>query len=177
MYYCPHPRNVGNAPFRRQQVTPPRERSPMAQVDPRPPQAIQILRPPTSAPIASSSNVNPSINVLSLEDEEKKNKGKEKIMELDAMPVKRARAGGSDEGRGESTSSDAQKKKKKKVNQRRRHQIELHDFPLGEKAEPYDLIKDVMTQRPQITWPQLLHLSPKMCLQWAKAGKYKEREI
>ena len=25
-----------------------------------------------------------------------------------------------------------------------------------------------MTQRSQITWPQLLHLSPKMCQQWAK---------
>ena len=44
----------------------------------------------------------------------------------------------------------------------------VKDNPLGSKEEPYDLVKDVSSQGPKITWPRLLHLSPKVWQQWPK---------
>ena len=39
---------------------------------------------------------------------------------------------------------------------------------LGKASEPYNLIDDVSSQGPRLTWPQLLHLSPKVRRQWSK---------
>ena len=44
----------------------------------------------------------------------------------------------------------------------------IKDFLLGLKEDPYDLVKDVSNQGPKLSWPQLLHLSPKMWQQWSK---------
>ena len=39
---------------------------------------------------------------------------------------------------------------------------------MGKESETYNLISDVSKQGPKITWPQLLHLSPKVRRQWTK---------
>ena len=65
----------------------------------------------------------------------------------------------------EGTSKDAKKRKKRSSTRRK---ITIKDFPLGEREEPYNLIEDVCNQGPKLTWPQLLHLSPKMQRQWSK---------
>ena len=46
--------------------------------------------------------------------------------------------------------------------------ITIKEFPLGSNVEPYDLIKDVSSQGPKLTWPQFLHLLRKMRQQWSK---------
>ncbi|MCO5563279.1 hypothetical protein L7F22_016917 [Adiantum nelumboides] len=116
MYYCPHPRRIGNFRGPRNQVSLPRERQ--QQQPPFPTQQappVQILRPPVQPhpqqpspppPIAPSPPLpipeNRAINVISLdakvkvEEEEKgkslpKDKGKAKVEDVDAMPIKRAR--------------------------------------------------------------------------------------
>ena len=108
-----------------------------------------------------------AVNVIQLEA-----KGKEKIREPDVMPIKKARM--SEEVTGpptsqimeeEGTSKDAKKRKKRSSTRRK---ITIKDFPLGEKEEPYSLVEDVCSQGPKLTWPQLLHLSPKMRQQWSK---------
>ena len=99
-------------------------------------------------------------------------KGKEKIREPDVMPIKKARV--SEEVTGppasqmmeeEGTSKDVKKRKKRSSTRRK---ITIKDFSLGEKEEPYSLVEDVCSQGPKLTWPQLLHLSPKMRRQWSK---------
>ena len=108
-----------------------------------------------------------AINVIQLEA-----RGKEKMKEPDVMPIKKARV--SEEVTGppasammeeEDTSKDA--KKRKKISTTRR-KITIKDFPLGEREEPYNMVEDVCNQGPKLTWPQLLHLSPKMRRQWSK---------
>ena len=64
----------------------------------------------------------------------------------------------------EGTSKGA--KRKKRTSSRRK--ITIKAFPLGLKEDPYDLVKDVSSQGPKLSWPQLLHLSPKMRRQWSK---------
>ena len=49
-----------------------------------------------------------------------------------------------------------------------RRKITIKDFPLGSKEEPYDMVEDISSQGPKLTWPQLIHLSPKMWRQWSK---------
>ena len=44
----------------------------------------------------------------------------------------------------------------------------MKDFQLGLKEESYDLVKDISSQGPKLSWPQFLHLSPKMQQQWSK---------
>ena len=51
-------------------------------------------------------------------------------------------------------------KRKKRASSQRK--ITIKDFPLGSKEDPYDLVKDVSSQGPKLSWPQLLHLSPKL---------------
>ena len=58
----------------------------------------------------------------------------------------------------EGTSKGA--KRKKRASSRRK--ITIKDFELGLKKEPYDLIKDITSQGPKLSWPHFLHLSPKM---------------
>ena len=93
-------------------------------------------------------------------------KGKEKIREPEVMPIKKARV--SEEVTGppasqmmeeEGTSKDAKKRKKRSSTRRK---ITIKDFSLGEKEGPYNLVEDVCSQGPKMTWPHLLHLSPKM---------------
>ena len=94
------------------------------------------------------------------------------MKEPDVMPIKKARV--SEEVTGppasvmmeeEGTSKDAKKRKKRSS---RRRKITIKDFPLGEREEPYNMIEDMSSQGPKLTWPQLLHLSPKMRWQWSK---------
>ena len=95
-------------------------------------------------------------------------KGKEKEKEPEVMPIKKARV--SEEVTGPPASMETEeegtskKKRKKRANTRRK--ITIRDFPLGLEEEPYDLIKDVSSQGPKLTWPQLLHLSLRMQRQW-----------
>ena len=101
-------------------------------------------------------------------------KGKEKMTEPEIMPVKRAatkkarvsedvtRPPASMDTEEEGTSKGA--KRKKRASSRRN--ITIKDFPLGLKEEPYDLVKDVSSQGPKLSWPQFLHLYPKMRQQW-----------
>ena len=39
---------------------------------------------------------------------------------------------------------------------------------MGESSRPYNLVSDVCDQGPKITWPQLLHLAPKVRRKWAR---------
>ena len=64
----------------------------------------------------------------------------------------------------EGTSKDTKQKKRTSL----KSNITIKDFPLGRKEEPYDVVKDINNQGPKLTWPQLLHLSPKMWRQWSK---------
>ena len=94
------------------------------------------------------------------------------MKESEAMPIKKARVSeevtrppASTMMEEKGTSKDA-KKRKKRLSTRRK--ITIKDFPLGEREEPYNMIEDVCCQGPKLTWPQLLHLSPKMRRQWSK---------
>ncbi|MCO5559375.1 hypothetical protein L7F22_012974 [Adiantum nelumboides] len=49
-----------------------------------------------------------------------------------------------------------------------RQKITIKDFALGESSQPSNLVDDVAVQGPKITWPQLLHLAPKVRRQWTK---------
>ncbi|MCO5601549.1 hypothetical protein L7F22_055672 [Adiantum nelumboides] len=174
MYFCPYPRGYGNAPPRgpQQQVSPLRMRPPpmpmCEQLQQQ--QPIQILRQSTYAPVPKPSVEVPSlphdgveraINVISCED-----KGEEKIMEAEAMPGKQATIA---EEPCQMTTNDGankkEKKRKKKANMTRR-KIGIINFSV--KSKPHDLIEKVQRQEPKLTWPQLLHLSPRMRRQWSK---------
>ena len=66
------------------------------------------------------------------------------------------------------TKEEGTSKKKRKKRASTQRKITIKDFPLGSKEEPYDLVEDVYSQWPKLTWPQHLHLSPKMQRQWSK---------
>ncbi|MCO5607437.1 hypothetical protein L7F22_061633 [Adiantum nelumboides] len=176
MYFCPYPRGYGNAPPRgpQQQVSPLRMRPPpmpmCEQQQPQQHQPIQILRQSTYAPVPQPTAEVPSLphdgveqamNVISCED-----KGEEKIMEAEAMPGKQATV--AKEPRQMTTNDGAnkkEKKRKKKASMSRR-KIGIINFPV--KSKPQDLIEEVQKQEPKLTWPRLLHLSPRMRRQWSK---------
>ncbi|MCO5603881.1 hypothetical protein L7F22_058035 [Adiantum nelumboides] len=173
MYFCPYLRGYGNAPPRgpQQQISPPRMRPPpMSMCDQQQQQPIQILRQSTYAPVPQFTTEVPplphdgverAMNVISCED-----KGEEKIMEAEAMPGKQAIV--AEEPRQMTTNDGAnkkEKKRKKKANMTRR-KIGIINFPV--KSKPHDLIEEVQRQEPKLTWPQLLHLSPRMQRQWSK---------
>ncbi|MCO5590696.1 hypothetical protein L7F22_044671 [Adiantum nelumboides] len=173
MYFCPYPRGYGNAPPRgaQQQISPPRMRPPpMSMCDQQQQQPIQILRqstyahvpqPTTEVPPLPHDGVERAMNVISCED-----KGEEKIMEAEAMPGRQATV--AKEPRQMTTNEGAnkkEKKRKKKANMTRR-KIGIINFPV--KSKPDDLIEEVQRQEPKLTWPQLLHLSPRMRQQWSK---------
>ncbi|MCO5601674.1 hypothetical protein L7F22_055797 [Adiantum nelumboides] len=171
MYFCPYPRGYGNAPPKgtQQQVSPLRMRPPPMpmceqQQQPQQHQTIQILRQLTYAPVPQPTTEVPplphdgverAMNVISCED-----KGEEKIMEAEAMPGKQAAV--AKEPRQMTTNDGAnkkEKKRKKKANMSRR-KIGIINFPV--KSKPQDLIEEVQRQEPKLTWPQFLHLSPRM---------------
>ncbi|MCO5602833.1 hypothetical protein L7F22_056972 [Adiantum nelumboides] len=177
MYFCPYPRGYGNAPPRgsQQQVLPPRMRSPPMpmceqQQQPQQHQTIQISRqwtyatvpqPATEVPPLPHDGVERAMNVISYED-----KGEEKIMKAEAMPGKQATV--AKESRQMTTNDGANKKgrKRKKKSNMTRRKIGIINFPV--KSKPQDLIEEVQRQEPKLTWPQLLHLSPRMLRQWSK---------
>ncbi|KAH7291949.1 hypothetical protein KP509_29G043000 [Ceratopteris richardii] len=87
---------------------------------------------------------------------------------MDTMPIKRTRVQIRDQSQEEGSSMGTQTKKGRvakgeasKRKRRPRRKITMEDFPLGKDIEPYDLIEDISTQKPNITWPQLLQLSSK----------------
>ncbi|MCO5549332.1 hypothetical protein L7F22_002801 [Adiantum nelumboides] len=184
MYFCPYPRGYGNAPPRgpQQQVSPLRMRPPPMpmceqQQQPQQHQTIQIFRQSTYAPVPQPTTEVPPLphdgveratNVISYED-----KGEEKIMEAEAMPGKQATV--AEEPRQMTTNDGAnkkEKKRKKKANMTRR-KIGIINFPV--KFKPHDLIEKVQRQEPKLTWPQLLHLSPRMRRQWSKMVSTRRR--
>ncbi|MCO5556861.1 hypothetical protein L7F22_010415 [Adiantum nelumboides] len=177
MYFCHYPRGYGNAPPRgpQQQVSPLRMRPPPMpmceqQQQPQQHQPIQILRQSTYAPVPQPTTevpplphdgVEQAMNVISCED-----KGEEKILEAEAMTGKQATV--AKEPRQMTTNDGAnkkEKKRKKKASMTRR-KIGIINFPV--KSKPQDLIEEVQRQEHKLTWPQLLHLSPRMRRQWSK---------
>ncbi|MCO5612133.1 hypothetical protein L7F22_066395 [Adiantum nelumboides] len=162
MYYCPHPRRIGNFRGPRNQVSPPRERQqqqPPFPIQQAPP--VQILRPPMQPqpqqppppplPIAPIPPLpipeNRAVNVISLdakvkaEEEERgkslpKDKGKAKVEDVDAMPIKRARqeeAAMSETGEGRRSKENGESSSKKKSKPRRK--LTIKDFALDEVIE------------------------------------------
>ncbi|MCO5610888.1 hypothetical protein L7F22_065130 [Adiantum nelumboides] len=63
---------------------------------------------------------------------------------------------------------DEAESSKKKKSRRPRRVIGIDDFPLGKNLEPYEMVEDLKSQRPNITWPQLMHLSSSIRCQWPK---------
>ncbi|MCO5551558.1 hypothetical protein L7F22_005062 [Adiantum nelumboides] len=195
MYYCPHPRRIGNFRGPRNQVSLPRERQqqqppfPIQQAPPvqilRPPMQPQPQQPPPPPPLIAPIPPLPipenrAVNLISLdakvkaEEEERgksfsKDKGKAKVEDVDAMPIKRARqeeAAMSETGERRKSKENGENSSKKKSKPRRK--LTIKDFALGESSQPYNLVDDVSVQGPKITWAQLLHLAPKVRRQWTK---------
>ncbi|KAH7425235.1 hypothetical protein KP509_11G045600 [Ceratopteris richardii] len=152
MYNCPHPRrNPGDMyPVRR------------------PPQYAQEQQQQQAniPPVPMAQGDQRQVNVLELTEEQET---------MDTMPIKRTRVQDKDRSQDEDSSMGTQIKKGKvaegETNKRRRRprrKIKMEDFPLGKGIEPYDLIEDISTQKPNITWPQLLQLSSKTRREWSK---------
>ena len=175
MYNCPHPRRY-DYPVRgpRQQVSPPRARA-QVQEQPQP----QILQPPRAQGPGPAAQ--PNVSIIRMEEvvkdrsnREEIAKGKMKIDEVATMPIKRVRVQNeasketSKDASNEASTSRATKDETKKRKARTRSQIDISDFPMGSRTQPYDLTADVSSQGPKITWPQLLHISPKLRRQWSK---------
>ncbi|KAH7280978.1 hypothetical protein KP509_36G023700 [Ceratopteris richardii] len=154
MYNCPHPgRNPGDIyPVRR----PPQYAHEQQQ------QQQQANIP--HVPMAQGDQR--QVNVLELTEEQET---------MDTMPIKRTRVQDRDRSQDEDSSMGTQMKKSRVVEgeaskrkRRPRRKITMEDFPLGKGIEPYDLIEDISTQKPNITWPQLLQLSSKTRREWSK---------
>ncbi|MCO5603261.1 hypothetical protein L7F22_057410 [Adiantum nelumboides] len=194
MYFCPHPRrqNFNRGP-RQNQLSPPRVRQPppmpVAQAPPiqilqpsapqQPPPPPQVTIPPL--PVGAAGE-NKTVSVISLVDKAKdevgecsksKGKGKEKERDngkskeedLEAMTMKRARD--LEEG-SQPEERRPRGRPKKQPPSKPQCKIGITDFTLGESSRAYDLVDDVSMQGPKITWPQLLHLAPKVRRQWTK---------
>ncbi|MCO5586464.1 hypothetical protein L7F22_040404 [Adiantum nelumboides] len=195
MYYCPHPRRIGNFRGPRDQVSPPRERQqqqPPFPIQQAPP--VQIPRPPMQPQSQQSPSPPPPIvpipplpiqenrvvNVISLdvkvkskkEDRGKslpKDKGKAKVEDVDVLSIKRSR-------KEEVAISERRERRKSKENgdssskkkSKPKRKITTKDLALGESYQPYNLVDDALIHGPKITWPQLLHLASKVRRQWTK---------
>ncbi|MCO5604317.1 hypothetical protein L7F22_058482 [Adiantum nelumboides] len=195
MYYCRHPRRIGNFRGPRDQVSPPRERQqqqPPFPIQQAPP--VQIPRPPMQPQSQQSPSPPPPIvpipplpiqenrvvNVLSLdvkvkskkEDRGKslpKDKGKAKVEDVDVLSIKRSR-------KEEVAISERRERRKSKENgdssskkkSKPKRKITTKDLALGESYQPYNLVDDALIHGPKITWPQLLHLASKVRRQWTQ---------
>ncbi|MCO5554205.1 hypothetical protein L7F22_007733 [Adiantum nelumboides] len=195
MYYCPHPRRIGNFRGPRDQVSPPRERQqqqPPFPIQQAPP--VQILRSPMQPQSQQSPSPPPPIvpipplpiqenrvvNVINLdvkvkskkEDRGKslpKDKGKAKVEDVDVLSIKRSR-------KEEVAISERRERRKSKENgdssskkkSKPKRKITTKDLALGESYQPYNLVDDALIHGPKITWPQLLHLASKVRRQWTK---------
>ena len=127
---------------------------------------IPVLPPGIApAPAPAPPIPNPVVNVIRLED-----KSKEKSIQFEVMlAVKIIRGDHAreeeselDENRceGKEISREGESSKKPRRVKRSRRKITIKDFPLGRGHESYDLIEDIGMQRPNITYPQLLKLTP-----------------
>ncbi|KAH7432177.1 hypothetical protein KP509_07G011900 [Ceratopteris richardii] len=122
--------------------------------------------PANIPPLPMAQGDQRQVNVLELIEEQET---------MDTMPIKRTRVQDKDRSQDEDSSMGTQTKKGKvaegetsKRRRRPRRKITMEDFPLGKGIEPYDLIEDISTQKPNITWPQLLQLSSKTRREWSK---------
>ncbi|MCO5604885.1 hypothetical protein L7F22_059059 [Adiantum nelumboides] len=175
MYHCPHPRCILGDMY-------PPQRPPQTIQFDVPQQPLTILRrpPPPPQPMAvvppvPEQSKEQGVNIIKLEEPE----------ELNVMPaIKRTRAQERDEEMKSDTSDEPKKGKKKakedeaksskkKKSRRPRRVIGIDDFPLGKNLEPYDMVEDLKLQRPNITWPQLMHLSSSIHRQWPKLASTK----
>ncbi|KAH7297275.1 hypothetical protein KP509_26G063100 [Ceratopteris richardii] len=106
---------------------------------------------------------------------------------MDMMPINTTRVQDRDRSQEEDSSMGTLTKKGRfaegeanKRKRRRRRKIMMEDFPLGKGIKPYDLIEDISTQKPNITWPQLVQLSSKTRREWSKlvsTRRTKNKEI
>ncbi|KAH7289122.1 hypothetical protein KP509_31G059100, partial [Ceratopteris richardii] len=156
MYNCPHPRRNPS------DVYPVRRLPQYAQEQQQQPQA-------NIPPVPMAQGDQRQVNVLELTEEQET---------MDTIPIKRTRVQDRDRSQDEDSSMSTQTKKGRvaegeasKRKRRPRRKITMEDFPLGKGIEPYDLIEDISTQKPNITWPQLLQLSSKTRREWSKLGK------
>ncbi|MCO5613483.1 hypothetical protein L7F22_067760 [Adiantum nelumboides] len=204
MYYCPHPRRIGNFRGPRDQVSPPRERQqqqPPFPIQQAPP--VQIPRSPMQPQSQQSPSPPPPIvpipplpiqenrvvNVISLdvkvkskkEDRGKslpKDKGKARVEDVDVLSIKRSR-------KEEVAISERRERRKSKENgdssskkkSKPKRKITTKDLALGESYQPYNLVDDALIHGPKITWPQLLHLASKVRRQWTKNAYVKEKRV
>ena len=185
MYHCPYPRREPGAPM-------PINRPP---VNPRPPPRVRpapqppAMVPPVPPPIAPVAPQHPAppqptpppvenrtVNVIGLEESHSED---EKMVEVKVMPAtKRTRGNHGKEAMEED--EDARKSSKESSREepetskcqrwvkKSRRKITIKDFPLGEGRESYSLLEDLGVQNPNITYPQLLELSPLLRKQWSK---------
>ncbi|MCO5551288.1 hypothetical protein L7F22_004787 [Adiantum nelumboides] len=130
--------------------------------------------------------------VKAKEEERGKSLPKDKVEDVDAMSTKRARqeeAAMSETGERRKSKENEESSSKKKSKPRRewslsvvieatalkifppQRKLTIKDFALGESSQPYNLVDDVSVQGPKITWPQLLHLAPKVRRQWTKMAR------
>ena len=176
MYHCPYPRrNPGD-------IYPPRR--PLQTVQNEQPRQFLRRQPPPPPPpppqaMAAIPPVPPNegergVHVIKLEPSPSSGLG-----DITIMPaVKRTRVKDKDEEMRSEESDEPKKKKKdkkeeaesskKKRTRRPRREIGMDDFPLGKNLEPYNLLEDLQIQKPNITWPQLLQVAPKVRRQWPK---------
>ena len=141
-------------------MTPPRDR-PQALAQPQLALAEQpqiLRRPPQAAAAISPLPEEAGERAVIVIHQEAK--GKEKVEEPKVMPIERTRTKKSqvsEEVIGPSTSMEtkeegtSKKKRKKKANTQRK--ITIKDLFLGSKEEPYDLVENVCSQGPKLTWP------------------------
>ncbi|MCO5561647.1 hypothetical protein L7F22_015268 [Adiantum nelumboides] len=175
MYHCSHPRRILGDMY------PPRRPLQTVQFDvPQQPPTILRRPPPPPQPMAAVPPMpeqpeEQGVNIIKLEEPE----------ELNVMPaIKRTRAQERDEEMKSDTSDEPKKGKKKvkedeaesskkKKSRQPQRVIGIDDFPLGKNLEPYDMVEDLKSQRPNITWPQLMHLSSSIHRQWPKLASTK----
>ncbi|MCO5602969.1 hypothetical protein L7F22_057111 [Adiantum nelumboides] len=125
-------------------------------------------QPVAEIPPLPNNNGERAVNVISIEG-----KGKAKMIEPCVMPIKKARMSEEANLRRDTMETEdeagiSRKEKKRKKSETSRRRIGIKDFPLGAATEAYDLLEDVSSQGPKLSWPQLLHLSPKMRRQWSR---------
>ncbi|KAH7387479.1 hypothetical protein KP509_16G024900 [Ceratopteris richardii] len=136
----------------------------------RPPQYAHEQQPQANIPpIPMAQGDQKQVNVLELTEEQET---------MDTMRIKRTRVQDRDRSQDEDSNMGTQTKKGRAVEgeaskrkRRPRRKITMEDFPLGKGIKPYDLSEDISTQKPNITWPQLLQLSSKTKREWSKLGK------
>ena len=193
-YQCPYPRREPGGPMplpRGMFPRPPAFRPPMAppaMIPPVPqmigPKPIPPLQPnpvPQAAPIPPvEARV---VNIIELGKIPREGPRADGV-KFEVMPaVKRTRADKGREGEEEeeeprehreSHKEEGESSKRPRKAKKPRRKITLRDFPLRRGHESYDLIEDLGVKKPNITYPQLLELSPSLRKPVVKISKYKD---